>query len=341
MMKIILLVLVAICLAAAAKHEFVGTADEKFEQFKTVFRKEYKSPIEEQMRRSVFRANLIEAERMTKESKGKTTYGVTQFSDLTKEEFKHIYLMPNPPALKKMEGHDLEINETGDETKSWDWRYVKSAKTTDGWSGCVTPVYNQGQCGSCWAFSATEQIESMTCLQGYESLVSLSMQQIVDCTTSCYGCNGGWTYSAFEEIISETGIDTYASYPYTCSQGSCQFNKANIGASIKSWSYVGQGSEPTMLSYIQQTGPLSICVDASTWSSYTGGVITCSSCGQQLDHCVQLTGYDANVSGTKAWIVRNSWGTSWGYSGYLYVQYGCNACGINCVPTTVQGESPQ
>jgi len=338
-MKVLVFALLLICLATA--FDFQGTVEEQFTQFKQVFEKSYKSPVEEQMRFQIFQQSVETAKRMTQDTNGVTQFGITQFSDLTKEEFSHLYLMKKTPKFEIIQGHENTFNNTGDENKAWDWRYVKSIKNGDTWSGCVTPVYNQGQCGSCWAFSATEEIESMTCLQGYESLVQLSMQQIVDCTTTCYGCNGGWTYLAYEGIISNDGgdLDTYASYPYTCQDGSCTFNAANTGAAISGWSYVGRGNEATMLGFIQSTGPLSICVDASTWQYYTGGVVTCAACGNSLDHCVQLTGY-GSFQGQNTWVVRNSWGTSWGYSGYLYVQYGCNACGINCVPTTVQGKSP-
>jgi len=275
---------------------------------------------------------------MTEKSKGKTQYGVTQFSDLTPEEFKHLYLMKKTPRLEYIPGHDLNYTQTVKEVPQFfDWRYVKP-KNGNGWDGsCVSAVYNQGQCGSCWAFSATEEIESMNCLQGRSggSADHLSMQQIVDCDTTCYGCNGGWTYLAYQYVISAGGIDSLSSYPYTAQTGSCQYNPSNVEARISSWAYVGKGAEATMQSYILNTGPISICVDAASWQYYNGGVVMHGSCGQSLDHCVQLTGYSSNVGGTQAWVVRNSWGTGWGYSGYLYVQYGYNVCGISDVPTTI------
>jgi len=273
---------------------------------------------------------------MTEQTKGVTQFGVTQFSDITPEEFSHLYLMKKQPEFEVIQGKDLDFDYSKVEIRSfWDWRFVPK---TSGWSAsCVSPVYNQGQCGSCWAFSATEQIESMDCLQGHSGGVArtLSMQQIVDCDTTCYGCNGGWTYLAYAYVQGAGGIDTYASYPYTCQDGSCHYSPSTVGARISGWSYVGRGNEAAMLGYIQSTGPISICVDAATWQYYTGGVVLASTCGTSVDHCVQLTGYSANVSGYQVWIVRNSWGTSWGYSGYLYVQYGQNACNIASTPTTV------
>jgi hypothetical protein len=332
-MKIAFFALILVCLAAAS-HIFQGTPDQQFDQFKVVYGKNYKSEAEEQLRFRIFSSSLNVTKRMTEQSKGMTQYGVTQFSDLTPEEFAHLYLMKKQPAFEVIPGKDLEFDYSNVEIKSfWDWRY---APKKSGWPGsCVSAVYNQGQCGSCWAFSATEEIESMYCLQGHSggSANPLSMQQIVDCDTTCYGCNGGWTYLAYAYVQGAGGLDTYGSYPYTAVDGSCRYNPSAVGARINGWSYVGRGNEAAMLGYIQSTGPISICVDAASWQYYQGGVIT--SCGQSIDHCVQLTGYSANVSGVPAWIVRNSWGTSWGYSGYLYVQYGQNMCAIANVPTTV------
>jgi len=307
---------------------------QQFSQFKSVFGKTYKSLAEENLRFRIFEGSLNITKRMTEESKGATQYGVTQFSDLTPHEFQHMYLMKKQPTFEIIPGKHLDFDHTKVEIKSfWDWRYVPSK--TGYSSSCISAVYNQQQCGSCWAFSATEQIESMNCLQGHSGGTAdhLSMQQIVDCDTTCYGCNGGWTYLAYEYVQSAGGIDTLATYPYTAQDGSCAYNPSNVGARINGWSYVGQGNEAAMLGYIQSTGPISICVDAASWQYYQGGVIT--TCGQSIDHCVQITGYSANVQGYQAWIVRNSWGTSWGYSGYLYVQYGHNLCAINQVPTTV------
>jgi len=193
--------------------------------------------------------------------------------------------------------------------------------------GMTTPVYNQGQCGSCWAFSTTESIESMNAIKG-NGLKSLSMQQIVDCDKTDHGCDGGNPPTAYEYVIGAGGLDTYASYPYTGQDGSCKFSKANIGEKISSWGYVTTTkNEDQMLAFTYTKGPPSVCVDASTWDSYRGGVYTRSDCGTALDHCVQIVGWDV-VSGVDAWYVRNSWGTDWGYSGYLYVAMGQDACGI-------------
>jgi len=240
--------------------------------------------------------------------------------DLTAEEFKRYYLLKNPvntdKSLKPYTPIDVEkVNAP----TSFDWR-TKNA---------VTPVYNQQQCGSCWAFSITENIESMWYLAG-NTLTSLSMQQVVDCDTSDDGCNGGDPPTAYQYVISAGGLDTYSSYPYTAQDGSCQFSQSNVAAHISNWAYATQSeNEDNMVAYLYQNGPLSICVDAESWQYYSGGVIMKGSgCGNSLDHCVQAVGYSVSSSGTPYWIVRNSWGTDWGLNGYLYVERGQNVCGI-------------
>jgi len=200
------------------------------------------------------------------------------------------------------------------------------------WSskGALTPVKNQGQCGSCWAFSATETVESVCFLAG-KGLNHLSEQQVVDCTTTCYGCNGGWTYYAFEYLISCGGQEYSSDYPYTAQTGQCNFNSADIACSISSWKYVTQDQdENAMQQFLYSNSPLSICVDASTWQFYNGGVL--SNCGTNIDHCVQATGW-SQQSGQQAWNVRNSWGTDWGVNGYIYLAFGQDTCAMAQVVT--------
>jgi len=192
----------------------------------------------------------------------------------------------------------------------------------------VTPVYNQGQCGSCWAFSTTEAIESAWFLSG-KKLAKLAMQQIVDCDTTDQGCDGGDPPTAYQYVISAGGLDSLSSYAYTAQDGTCAFKAKDVVAKISDWEYVTQDQdEGAMLNFVSSTGPPSICVDAESWQYYTGGIITTSDgCGTSLDHCVQLTGF-GTANSTDYWHVRNSWGTDWGEKGYLRVQRGSDVCGI-------------
>jgi len=158
-------------------------------------------------------------------------------------------------------------------------------------------------------------------------LRSLSMQQLVDCDHSSYGCNGGYTTTAYDYIKSAGGLDTYDSYPYVGHDSSCTFDSRNIGARISGWKYITTSDNvDDMLNFIYGHGPTSVCVDATTWQYYNGGVIT-KNCGSSIDHCVQITGFQTS-DGVPAWRVRNSWGNDWGYGGYLYVMRGGDICAI-------------
>jgi len=298
----------------------------KFQSFLTKYGKTY-SDIEYGYRFNVFTENLNRASSLQSSETGSAIYGVTKFMDLTPEEFASNYLLPKE-LFKNFQVDPAKVMAPAKSVAvptNFDWRDKKA----------VTAVYDQGQCGSCWAFSAMETIESYHFLAG-KSLISLSAQQIVDCDTDCYGCNGGWTQNAFNYVEKAGGIDTLGSYPYTAETGSCNFKPNSIGAKVVSWNYVTQtDDENAMLQAAYQTGPLSICVDASSWQYYQGGVI--QSCGQQVDHCVQLTGFSTQ-SGINAWNVRNSWGTDWGLSGYLYVGRGNNVCAIGSCVTYVKAQ---
>jgi C1A family cysteine protease len=328
------LVIAFVVLAASApsKQAFEKLSQTQFEAYKIKFAKKYKSVDEEAMRLKIFRQNLKRVAKMNMNTKGRNNFGITQFSDLTPSEFSHLYLMPHRPLPEIKPEQVLQFNKTAvNAPASWDWR---TNGLRNGVSA-ITAVYNQGQCGSCWAFSATEQTESMEFLQNTQLAQPhhLSMQQVVDCDTQAYGCDGGWTYVAYEYIMSAGGYDSLSSYPYTAVDGSCAFNPSNVEATISNWKYITQNQdEETMKSYVGSTGPISICVDASSWQFYNGGVL--SSCGTSIDHCVHLVGY-GTVQGTAAWIVRNSWGTSWGVSGYIYLEYGQDTCALAQVATTV------
>jgi len=320
-MKVLLILALAVCAFAASHEENV----KKFAEFQHKYQKVYTSNEEFQKRFQIFEKNMEKAEMLQKREKGTATYGVTKFSDLTDEEFSSQYLMPKFSASDMKSGPLATFNSSWTvppQQSSFDW----------GSKGAVTAVYNQGQCGSCWAFSATETIESYWFLAG-NALTQLSMQQIVDCDTTDQGCNGGWTYDAYQYVESAGGQEPLSDYPYTAEGGTCQFNSGDVLAKISGWSYVTQSKDETaMMTWVTNSGPLSICVDASSWSSYTGGVM--SSCTDSLDHCVQLTGY-GTYSGESAWNVRNSWGSDWGEQGYIYLLRGQDTCGCAEVVTVV------
>jgi len=315
-----LLVLCLLCVVAVDNHSFIPPA-KLFETFMERYNVTYATPEEQARRLEVFRENLAIAERMNKEHiqiGGARVFGMSKFMDLTRAEFKARYLNNAnlPDALPQAPVKYVPPPHTRDIPVSFDW----SSK------GVITPVKNQEQCGSCWAFSATETIESAWALAGH-GLVVLGPQQIVDCDTTDYGCDGGWPYNAYAYVISAGGQEPEADYPYTGVDGTCAFNIADVAVTIANWTWVNQNpatETTTMLDFVANMGPVSVCVDASSWQFYTGGVL--QQCGTNVDHCVQVTGFQ-NMDSLDVWNVRNSWG-AWGDndSGYLYIERGMNLC---------------
>jgi len=305
--------------------------EREFKQFQKTYFKTYHSQEEYDHRFVIFKKNLKQAKEMDAKDPH-ASFGVTKFSDLSQEEFSSFYLMPKS-SLKNTLRQQLSADD--DRLPVWQSpSHIQALPTSYDWrsKGMVTPVYNQAQCGSCWAFSTTENIESMWAIAGH-TLTTLSTQQIVSCDQVDAGCGGGDPPTAYQYVHGAGGLEYLKDYPYTSSagvSGKCKFDKADLAVQISNWTYVitSPREEMQVQQWTYTNGPPSICVDASTWSNYKGGVISTKSlCGKALDHCVQITGWDVQ-SGMNVWVVRNSWGTDWGYSGYLYVGMGSEVCGI-------------
>jgi len=217
------------------------------------------------------------------------------------------------------------------------------------WSkkGATTPVKDQGNCGSCWAYSATEGIESGLFMAS-GTLEELSEQQVISCDKTDGGCNGGDLPTAFDYVKKAGGIDTEKDYPDSSASsgntGRCKSFQKKV--KVTGYKYAippcdsgacKNQKESDMMAALNEYGPLSVCVNAESWNGYSSGIYTkrCSGAASNLDHCVQLVGYDKSAN---YWKVLNSWASDWGENGFIRLPMGKNACGIADEATYVTAE---
>jgi C1A family cysteine protease len=307
--------LVSLCSAAdrglrgGALTTFLDEGDEwkQFTNFQDRFSKKYETIMELEERFKVFRANLRNIIIHNLDHTQNFTMGVNQFTDLTPEEFKAQYVS----GLKQ------EVGSFGCKTYS---SSASGAPASIDWrsKGAVTSVKDQGQCGSCWTFSSTGAVEGAWAISTGQ-LINLAEQELVDCAGIKYGsmgCNGGQMEGAFKYII-EHGQCSLSAYPYTAKDGTCQ--KCTAVAHLSSCSDVVPNDQISLKGAVAQQ-PVAIAIEADTkyFQSYSSGILTSSSCGTNLDHGVLIVGYGED-NGQKFWLVKNSWGTSWGDKGYVKI----------------------
>ncbi|XP_050517451.1 cathepsin L-like proteinase [Diabrotica virgifera virgifera] len=306
------LLLVIACLIAGI------TADlndyDQYVLFKAKHSKQYRIT-EDKLRFQIFQNNLREIEEHNaRYAKGEVGWfkGVTPFADWTKEEFKALLTRQaaSKPKLTDNLGSCI-ANSNVTLPLFVDWRFKDA----------VLPVRDQGQCGSCWAFSVVGALEGQVAIHQNQR-VPLSPQYLNDCSKRNNGCSGGMQEDTFEDIQS-IGICADADYPYVAQDQDCRTDVKKAISSISGYKKCNP-TEEDLISAVATVGPISSTVDASTWSLYAGGILDDTNCGDWLNHAVLAVGYTDDYI-----LIKNSWGEDWGEEGYIKLARGHNICAIN------------
>jgi len=324
MTTLVLLALVVVALGFEIRDDrrvqFVG----QFDQWMQKYQKQYSTPEEFEVRLSNFidTTNRVAQQNLRSQKLNSTArFAINKFSDLSLAEISALL----GTRVKVTAGQTANVAGPTP-PPSWDWRT----------RGGITGQKNEMQCGSCWAMTVAMAIESAYMIhKGVKNQPSLSTQQIIDCDTNDDGCNGGEPTTAYQYVMAAGGLETNASYPYLGQDGTCNVTKSLEIDPITGFQYaIPQGSkdEVAMAYFLATNQPISTAVDASEWSSYSGGILMASQCGQNIDHGVQIVGYDG-LDSKGYWIIRNMWGADWGENGFIRLQFGENTCGLTSLPT--------
>ncbi|XP_050718457.1 trophozoite cysteine proteinase-like isoform X10 [Eriocheir sinensis] len=300
-----------------------------FKTFMKQHSKTYKNKAEFKKRFKIFHQNMKKAHILQQNERGTAKYGPTKFADLTEREFRrmlgfHPHMKPATSSMERAAIPDVEV------PVSFDWRE----------HGVVTPIKNQGMCGSCWAFSTTGNVEGQWALK-HKQLYSLSEQELVDCDTEDEGCNGGLPENAYDAIAKLGGLEVEDDYPYEGDDETCHFNRSLAKVTVNG-SVELPADEVAIAKWLTQNGPISIGINANALQFYVGGVshplkFLCNP--KSLDHGMLIVGYGIHTTKylhrkQPFWIVKNSWGEDWGEQGYYRVYRGDGTCGVDQMATS-------
>jgi cathepsin L len=325
-MKFLSLVIICALAALASSASLESFEEKSWSEFKALHGKNYRNEQEEHFRRAVWQKNARFIQQHNAQyalGKKSFTVAMNKFGDLTGQEFSGRNGFNKTRTMQRSKEAQLYAMSNAMIPDSVDWRT----------QGYVTPVKDQGQCGSCWAFSAIATLEGQHKKQS-GTLVSLSEQNLVDCSGSFgnMGCNGGLMDQAFQYCKANKGIDTEDSYPYTAQDGDCKFNPAFIGATCTGFVDLPAGDENALTNAVATIGPISGAIDASqtSFQFYQSGIYSDPDCSSQnLDHGTNIIGYGTLGAGQDFYILKNMWGTAWGEQGYMRMARNQNnMCGI-------------